>query len=120
MTLDELSVEGLRGVRNGPQGGVTVGYLGKATRSATKTPTPLIDTPQSVSVITQEQIRDQGFQSIGEATRYVPGVIQAQGEGNRDELVIRGQRTTADFFVNGVRDDVQYYRISTTRSASRC
>jgi catecholate siderophore receptor len=87
-----------------------VGYLGKATRTATKTPTPLLDTPQSVSVITREQILDQGFQSIGEATRYVPGVIQAQGEGNRDELIIRGQRSNADFFVNGIRDDVQYYR----------
>ncbi|ACK83128.1 TonB-dependent receptor [Methylorubrum extorquens] len=112
VALDELAVEGLgRGaLRLEPQGGVTVGYLGKATRSATKTPTPLLDTPQSVSVITREQILDQGFQSIGEATRYVPGVIQAQGEGNRDELIIRGQRSNADFFVNGIRDDVQYYR----------
>ncbi|AMB45149.1 TonB-dependent siderophore receptor [Methylobacterium sp. AMS5] len=112
VALDELAVEGLgRGaLRLEPQGGVTVGYLGKATRSATKTPTPLLDTPQSVSIITREQILDQGFQSIGEATRYVPGVIQAQGEGNRDELIIRGQRSNADFFVNGIRDDVQYYR----------
>ncbi|WP_253373026.1 MULTISPECIES: TonB-dependent receptor [Methylorubrum] len=112
VALDELAVEGLSrgGLRLEPQGGVTVGYLGKATRSATKTPTPLLDTPQSVSVVTREQILDQGFQSIGEATRYVPGVIQAQGEGNRDELIIRGQRSNADFFVNGIRDDVQYYR----------
>jgi len=112
VALDELAVEGLSrgGLRLEPQSGVTVGYLGKATRSATKTPTPLLDTPQSVSVVTREQILDQGFQSIGEATRYVPGVIQAQGEGNRDELIIRGQRSNADFFVNGIRDDVQYYR----------
>ncbi len=112
VALDELAVEGLSrgGLRLEPQGGVTVGYLGKATRSATKTPTPLLDTPQSVSVVTREQILDQGFQSIGEATRYVPGVIQAQGEGNRDELIIRGQRSTADFFVNGIRDDSRYIR----------
>ena len=114
VTLEELQVQG-DGLGNGPfragpQGGVTVGYLTKATRSATRTATPLLDTPQSVSVVTQEQIRDQGVQSIGEALRYVPGVVQAQGEGNRDELVIRGQRSTADFFVNGIRDDVQYYR----------
>ncbi|MFJ7836602.1 TonB-dependent receptor, partial [Methylobacterium sp. NPDC097213] len=114
VALDELHVQG-QGVGGGPfraepQGGVTVGYLTKATRSATKTATPLIDTPQSVSVVTREQILDQGFQSIGEALRYVPGVVQAQGEGNRDELVIRGQRSNADFFVNGIRDDVQYYR----------
>ncbi len=61
VALDELAVEGLgRGVpRLEPQGGVTVGYLGKATRSATKTPTPLLDTPQSVSIVTREQILDQ-------------------------------------------------------------
>lgn len=71
VTLDELSVEGQRGV--------SVGYLTTRTRSATKTDTPLIDTPQSVSVVTQAQIRDQGFQSIEEAVRYVPGVIPHQG-----------------------------------------
>ncbi|MGU3538867.1 TonB-dependent receptor [Methylobacterium sp. A54F] len=102
VTLDQLSVEGERGV--------SIGYLTTRTRSATKTDTPLLDTPQSVSVITQAQIRDQGFQSIEEAVRYVPGVIPHQGEGNRDDLVIRGQRSNADFYVNGVRDDVQYFR----------
>ncbi|GLS57978.1 TonB-dependent receptor [Methylobacterium haplocladii] len=109
-TLDELSVAGEGGLRQEPLGGVTVGYLTKATRSATKTATPLIDTPQSVTVVTQQQIRDQGFQSIEEAVRYVPGIIPHQGEGNRDDLVIRGQRSNADFFVNGIRDDVQYFR----------
>jgi catecholate siderophore receptor len=102
VTLDELSVVGA--------GGVTIGYLQKRTRTATKTDTPLIDTPQSVSVVTQQQIRDQGFQSLNEAIRYVPGVIPHQGEGNRDDVVIRGQRSNADFFVNGIRDDVQYFR----------
>ena len=87
-----------------------VGYLAKRTSAATKTDTPLIDTPQSVSVVTKEQIRDQSFQSVGDVVRYVPGVIPHQGEGNRDDVVIRGQRSNADFFVNGVRDDVQYFR----------
>jgi catecholate siderophore receptor len=40
----------------------------------------------------------------------VPGVTSHQGENNRDQLVIRGNNTSADFFVNGVRDDVQYFR----------
>ncbi len=43
-------------------------------------------------------------------TRYVPGVAVHQGEGNRDELVIRGVDSSANFFVNGFRDDVQYFR----------
>ena len=79
--------------------------------SATKTDTPLRDVPQSVSVVTDKQIKDQGFQSIGDVTRYVPGIQIHQGEGNRDQISIRGQvASTADFFVNGVRDDAQVFR----------
>ena len=88
----------------------TQGYLATRTSSGTKTDTPIINIPQSVTVLTREFIRDQGFQSLGDSIRYVPGVIPHQGEGNRDDVVIRGQRSNADFFVNGIRDDVQYYR----------
>lgn len=42
--------------------------------------------------------------------RYVPGTTIGQGEGNRDQITLRGQNTTADFFLDGVRDDAQYYR----------
>src|SRR5690606_15734242 len=42
--------------------------------------------------------------------RYMPGVGIAQGEGNRDTPVLRGNSTTGDFFVDGIRDDVQYIR----------
>ena len=45
-----------------------------------------------------------------EALRFVPGAVGAQGEGNRDQVVLRGNNSTADFFIDGVRDDVQYYR----------
>src|SRR2546426_5596001 len=48
--------------------------------------------------------------SIGDVVRYVPGITATQGENNRDQLVIRGNSTSADFFLDGVRDDVQYYR----------
>ncbi len=88
-----------------------VGYLATRGTSATKTDTPLRNVPQSVSVVTQEQIKDQSFQSIGDITRYVPGVIVHQGEGNRDQISIRGQvASTADFFRDGVRDDAQIFR----------
>jgi len=102
ITLDQLHVVG--------SPGESVGYLTTRTRSATRTDAALIDTPQSVTVVTQQQIRDQGIQSIADAIRYVPGVVAHQGEGNRDDVVIRGQRSNADFFVNGIRDDVQYFR----------
>ena len=78
--------------------------------SATRTDTPLIDVPQSVNVVSVKQIEDQAANSIGDAIRYVPGVFSAQGEGNRETLVIRGNSTTGDFFVDGMRDDIQTYR----------
>jgi catecholate siderophore receptor len=78
--------------------------------TATKTLTPLRDIPQSISVVTKDQIRDQAMASITDVVAYVPGVTSHQGENNRDQLVIRGNNTSADFFLNGVRDDVQYYR----------
>jgi catecholate siderophore receptor len=85
-------------------------YDAKDTRTATKTDTPLKDVPQAVSVVTAQQIADQGMKSIGDVLRAVPGATVASGEGHRDQILLRGQNTTADFFVDGIRDDVQYYR----------
>ena len=75
-----------------------------------KPPVPIINVPQTVSIITDEDILDQGFRALGDIVRYVPGIHTTQGEGHRDAVVIRGVRTTADFYQNGLRDDVQYYR----------
>jgi catecholate siderophore receptor len=85
-------------------------YLAKRTSTATKTNTPIINIPQSIDVVTQEQIQDRAAEGLAEALRYVPGVTFAQGESNRDTTVIRGQASTADFFIDGVRDDAQYFR----------
>ena len=73
-------------------------------------PMPVLDVPQSVSIITVEDIRNQGFRQIGDLIRYTPGVNTSQGEGHRDAVVFRGVRSTADFYQDGIRDDVQYYR----------
>jgi catecholate siderophore receptor len=86
------------------------GYQSEAILSATKTLTPLRDTPQSISVVTGEQIKDQSFQSMSDVVNYIPGISSHQGENNRDQLILRGNSTSADFYLNGVRDDVQYYR----------
>ena len=75
-----------------------------------KPPVPVLDVPQSVSVITDDDIKLQGFRQIGDLIRYTPGVNTSQGEGHRDAVVFRGVRSTADFYQDGVRDDVQYYR----------
>lgn len=90
--------------------GKAVGYQATDTATATKTDTPLIDVPQTVSVITRARIDDQGLRSMADVLRYVPGTTVGQGEGNRDQITLRGQNTTADFFIDGVRDDVQYFR----------
>ena len=90
--------------------GKSVGYVAINSATATKTDTPLIDVPQSINVVTREQLDDQAQHSIADVLRYVPGTTVGQGEGNRDQITLRGQNTTADFFLDGVRDDVQYYR----------
>jgi catecholate siderophore receptor len=89
---------------------VTGQYLSIDKVNAVKTPTPLIDVPQSLTIITADDIASQSFQSLGDITRYTPGVNISQGEGHRDAIIIRGNQTTADFFQDGLRDDVQYYR----------
>jgi len=86
------------------------GYRVSDSVAAMRTDTPLIDTPQAISVVTARQIEDQAANSIGDAIRYAPGVFSAQGEGNRETLIFRGMTTTGDFFVDGIRDDVQTYR----------
>ena len=78
--------------------------------NALKTPVPVLEVPQSVSIVTDEDIRKQGFREISDIVRYIPGVNTSQGEGHRDAVVFRGVRSTADFYMDGVRDDVQYFR----------
>lgn len=91
-------------------GKVDYRYVQKTTLTATRTDTDLLDVPQAVTVITQDLIRDLGIQGMADAVRYVPGISVTQGEGNRDGLVFRGNSSTADLFVDGLRDDMQYYR----------
>lgn len=90
--------------------GPVIGY--RATRSSTftKTDTPLREVPASVSVIPAQLMKDQAMQSLADVIRYVPGASSHQGEGNRDQFILRGVSTTADIFVDGIRDDAQVFR----------
>ncbi len=85
-------------------------YKQDNTSTATKTDTLLRDVPQSVTVITRDLIEDQDMRTMGDVVRYVPGVSMGQGEGHRDAPTLRGNSSTADFFIDGARDDVQYFR----------
>ncbi len=85
-------------------------YLSIDKINSVKTPTPILNVPQSLSILTSEQIQEQAFRNFGDVLRYTPGLSISQGEGHRDAIIIRGQQTTADFFIDGVRDDLQYFR----------
>jgi len=86
------------------------GYTTTRSSFATKTDTPLRDTPQSVSIVNRQLIADQSMQNMADVVRYIPSISMGQGEGHRDAPTIRGNSSTADFFVDGIRDDAQYYR----------
>ena len=77
--------------------------------NALKTPVRILDVPQTLSIVTDDDIKKQGFRELGDIVRYTL-VLTSQGEGHRDSIVFRGVRSTADFYLDGVRDDVQYYR----------
>ncbi len=85
-------------------------YGVKSTSTATKTDTDIKDIPQALTVISEAQIEDQQLRSIADVMYFVPGASTGTGEANRDQVTLRGNNTTADFFVNGLRDDVQYFR----------
>ncbi len=98
----EVSVQGAPGQGTpgqpaipGPQAaalGPIDGYVPRVSQSGTKTSTPLIRTPQSISVIGSEQIADQGAQTLVEATRFTSGVVsETFGNDTRNDfLLIRG------------------------------
>ena len=86
------------------------GYNPPEARSATKTDAPLRDIPQTVNVVTQELMRDKAVQSIEEAVKSVPGINLSHGDGQRDQVVIRGFSALGDQFIDGFRDDSMYYR----------
>lgn len=82
------------------------GYKVEAAQSP-KFTAPLRDTPQSVSVISEDVMRDTAATSLEEAVRRVPGITFLAGEGGQpiaDRPVIRGFNSTSNLFVDGVRD----------------
>jgi iron complex outermembrane receptor protein len=79
------------------------GYLANRSATATKTDTPILETPQSISVVTQDQIAAQGVQSVNDALRYTPGVSLESFGANTffDFLKLRG--FDAPRYLDGLR-----------------
>ena len=86
--LDPVTAVGQAESATGP----VDGYIATRSATGTKTDTPLIETPQSISVVTSDQIEAQGAQTINEALRYTPGVVtETRGVATRyDGVMIRG------------------------------
>ncbi|MEH3087958.1 MAG: TonB-dependent siderophore receptor [Xylophilus ampelinus] len=61
-------------------------------------------------MVPRQLLRDQGAASMQDALKNVPGVAFSSGDGQRDQVVIRGFSAIADQFVDGVRDDALYFR----------
>jgi catecholate siderophore receptor len=82
--------------------------------SLSKFTEPLIDTPQSISVIPQFVLKDEGVSTLRDALRNVPGISLAAGEAGAqgDNLTIRGFTARNDIFLDGIRDFGSYYRDS--------
>ena len=75
---------------------------------------PLLDTPQTVSVVPQFILHDEGNRTLTDAIRNVPGISIAAGESGAqgDNLTIRGFTARNDIFLDGIRDFGSYYRDS--------
>lgn len=88
MQLPTVLVDGVGEKGDGP----VKGYVAKNSLTGTKTDTPIQKTPQSIAVVTKQQMQDLQAQSVAEALRYTPGVIaEYRGASNlRDEIGTRG------------------------------
>ncbi len=80
----------------------------KADRLASsKFPEPIVNTPRSVTVLTQEVLRDKDATTLKDALRTTPGITIGTGEGGNafgDRFFIRGFDARNDVFVDGIRD----------------
>jgi len=111
----ELEAQQITAPRAVEQGnGPVEGYVAKRSVGATKTDTPIIETPQSISVITADRIRDQGSLTIQDSLRYVAGMRgEAYGLDSRgDFALIRGVAPT--LFLDGLQQSVGFYTNSRT------
>ncbi|WP_104494227.1 TonB-dependent siderophore receptor [Paracoccus denitrificans] len=93
-------------IRGGPDEGKS-GKLAKVASGGTKTETPLVEVPQSVSVVTETAIRESGVTTIGQALAYSPGLFASPAGGNDsaryDFQSLRGQGYNGALFLDGMR-----------------
>lgn len=85
-------------------------YAAGLSNTATKANVSPLDVPQTVNVIPRSLIEDQNATSLQDALRNVPGIGFSVGDGQRDQVTLRGFSAITDQYVDGIRDDALYYR----------
>lgn len=100
MALPETNVVGSANAENA--WGPVEGYVATRTAAGTKTDTPIVEAPRSMSVITRAQMEDRGVQNLDDAVRYMPGVIASSygSDSRADWLRVRGFEPTQ--FLDGL------------------
>ncbi|KVD29016.1 TonB-dependent siderophore receptor [Burkholderia ubonensis] len=84
------------------EGNGTVGLVARRSRTGTKTDTPISEIPQTINVVTAQQIEMTGATDVNQALRYIPG-FSSYGSDNRSDwyAALRGFTPTA--YVNGLQ-----------------
>lgn len=85
-------------------------FLAPSASSATKSEVSLLDLPQTVDVVPRDLFTLQGARSIEDALQNVAGVSPSVGDGQRDQVYIRGFSAQYDQYLDGVRDEAMYFR----------
>lgn len=100
IVLDAITISA-----GGDNSGPAEGYVASYNQTGTKTDTPMLETQQSTSVVTQQQIKDQGAQNLGQTLNYSAGIVgQPYGADPRfDSPVIRGFEARQAQYLNGLR-----------------
>jgi len=86
------------------------GYATTVQTTGSRVPIRVLDLPQSTYTVTHQLLEDRGANSVKDALAGVPGVQPTLGEGRRDSFSIRGFSSQTDQYIDGVRDDAQYFR----------
>lgn len=110
VALPTISVFGTGETAWGP----VEGYVATRSAAGSKSDTPIVETPQSVSVVTGDQMRDRGSQTVIEALQYTPGVTAHPGgkDPRYDYFFIRGFSTQGyGSYRDGLRElgDAAYF-----------
>ena len=105
--LAPITIQGKGGENRQSPTGPGVGYVATRSDTATKTNTPIVQTPQAINVVTQNQLKQQQPKSISQALRYTPGVSsEIYGDGARgDFLQIRGFNGYDSIYIDGLKSD---------------